>query len=199
MRTAPLAALVLICCSAVSFAQGEDPARVPVDQLDAGLLAIMKAGKAAGTGARAARISPVIDRVFDLPLTTRLSVGAAWTGFSAGDQAALVAAVRRLTIAQYASNFDGWNGETFTVAPQVESRGGDRLVRTTLASRGAAPVAISYRLRQSADGWRVVDVFYKNAISQLATRRSDFAAVMASGGAKALIAHLNDLAAKAGG
>jgi phospholipid transport system substrate-binding protein len=50
-------------------------------------------------------------------------------------------------------------------------------------------------LRDTGNGWRVIDVFYRNAISQLATRRSDFAGVVAKGGAAGLIGHLNALAA----
>jgi phospholipid transport system substrate-binding protein len=99
----------------------------------------------------------------------------------------------------FASNFDDYAGQSFTVSPQVETRGGDKLVKTTLNDPHGSPVAISYRLRQSGGQWRIIDVFYKNAISQLATRRSDFAAALQSGGAKGLIGHLNVLAAKAGG
>lgn len=200
MRSTPLAiiAAALAFTPVAASAQAADPARATIEQLDAGLLAIMKAGKAAGVAGRASRVAPVVDRTFDLALTTRLSVGPAWNGFSPADQTGLVAAMRRLTISQYARNFDDWHGETFAIAPQVEARGSDRLVRTTLNSRGSA-VALAYRLRQNASGWRIIDVFYKNAISQLATRRSDFAAVVARGGAKALIAHLDALAAKTGG
>jgi ABC-type transporter MlaC component len=38
--------------------------------------------------------------------------------------------------------------------------------------------------------WKIVDV-YANGVSELALRRSDFAAALASGGAPVLIAHLN--------
>ena len=182
-----------------AVAQATDPAAAPIQQLDDGLVAIMKAGKAAGVAGRAAKIGPVVDRVFDLPLMTRLTIGPAWTGVAPADQQALVGAFRRLTVAQYANNFDGFSGESFVVAPQVESRGGDKLVRTTLKSPRDAGVAISYRLRDTGGGWKVVDVFYKNAISQVATRRSDFAAVLQQGGAKALVQHLDALATKAGG
>lgn len=193
-----IAALSAALLTPAASAQTADPAHAPVKTLGDGLVGIMKAGKSAGAAARAARIAPIIDRSFDLPLMTRLAVGSAWTGFSPADQDALVAAFRRMTIAQYAKNFDDFSGESFTIAPQIEARGGDRIVRTTLNSPGSAPVSIAYRLRQT-NGWRIIDVFYKNAISQLATRRSDFAGVLASGGAKALIAHLNALAAKNGG
>jgi len=195
MRFPFLAALALAAPTA-AVAQS-DPAAAPVQALDNGLLSIMKSH--GGTPARAAAIGPVVDRSFGIPLMTRLSVGAGWTSMSPADQQALVAAFRRLTVSSYASNFSGYSGQSFTVSPQVETRGGDKLVRTTLNSPKSGPVAISYRLRQSGGGWKIIDVFYRNSISQLATRRSDFAGVLQSGGAKALVSHLNSLAAKAGG
>ena len=175
-----------------------DAAVVPVQSLDAGLLGIMKAGSKAGVKARAAAIGPVVDRSFDLPLMTRLAVGPSWTTIAPADQAALVAAFRRLTVNSYAVNFDGFGGQSFTVTPQVETRGGDKLVRTTLNDPKGAPVPISYRLRQSGGGWRIIDVFYRS-VSQLATRRSDFADVLGRGGAKALLARMDQLAAKGAG
>jgi phospholipid transport system substrate-binding protein len=189
-----LAALALVLPAPV-LAQA-DPAVAPVRALDDGLLQIMKAGKAAGKAGRTATIAPIVERAFDLPLMTRLAVGPSWTTIAPADQQALVSAFRRLTASQYAANFDGFSGESFTVAPQVESRGGDRLVRTTLNQPKGSPESLSYRLRDTGNGWRIIDVFYRNSISQLATRRSDFASILQSGGAKALVAHLNALAAK---
>ena len=191
----PAVALVL---AAPLAAQANDPARAPVQTLDDGLLAIMKGGKALGTAGRAARIGPVVDQTFDVALITRLSVGPDWLKVAPADQTALVAAMRRLTVAQYAANFDSYGGESFKIDPAVETRGTDKVVRTTLAAPKGDPVAIGYRLRQSGGSWRIVDVYYKNAISQLATRRADFATIFAKGGAKALISHLNDLSAKGG-
>jgi phospholipid transport system substrate-binding protein len=190
MRT-PLTGVILLALAAPmpAIAQGES-ARSTVQALDDSLIAIMKLK---GTvKSRTVQIAPAIDRAFDLPLMTRLAVGPGWSRIAAADQQALTAAFRRLTIAQYASNFDSWSGESFTIAPQVETRGGDQLVRTTLNQPGKPAIAISYRLR----GGKIIDVFYKNSISQIATRRSDFASVLSKGGAKALVTHLDALAAK---
>lgn len=192
-----VAAAVLCAASALAaplVAQAADPAAGAVQTLDEGLIATMKAG---GYPARAARIAPVVDQVYDVPLITRLSVGSGWATIAPAEQTALVAAMRRLTIAQYASNFSGFSGQSFTIDPKVEARGGDRLVRTTLRQPKDDSVGIGYRLRQGGGRWRIVDVYYNNAISQLATRRADFEAVFARGGAKALIAHLDQLTAKA--
>ncbi len=190
-----LSPIASLSASIPAMAQASDPAAATVAALDNGLLAIMHAGTAAGQAGRARQIAPVIDRAFDLPLMARLSVGPAWNGFTPHDQQALIAAFRSMSVAQYAKNFDGWSGERFTIQPQVETRGTDRLVRTTLTSPGGTSEVLDYRLRQDGGTWRIIDVYYRNAISQLATRRSDFAAVVAKGGAPALIAHLDRLAA----
>ena len=191
--TVSSAVLLALAIPVPAFAQ-TDPARTIVQALDDGLIAIMKAK---GTvRSRSTAIGPIIDRAFDLPLMTRLAVGPSWTTTPPADQQALVAAFRRMTIAQYATNFDSWSGERFAIAPQVETRGGDKLVRTTLTTPGKADIPISYRLRASGGDWKIIDVFYRNSISQIATRRSDFAAVLAKGGAKALVTHLDALAAK---
>lgn len=194
MRSPIAGALLLVLSAPVPVLAQSEPARAAVQALNAGLLAIMKAGGTAKS--RAAAIAPQIDRAFDLPLMTRLAVGPSWTTIAPGDQQALVAAFRRMTIAQYAANFDSWSGESFTIDPRIEARGGDQLVRTTLNTPGKAGIPISYRLRASGGTWKIIDVFYRNSISQIATRRSDFASVLAKGGAKALVAHLDSLAAK---
>ena len=194
MRSPIAGALLLALSAPVPVLAQSEPARAAVQALNDGLLAIMKAGGTAKS--RAATIAPQIDRAFDLPLMTRLAVGPSWTTIAPADQQALVAAFRRMTIAQYAANFDSWSGESFAIDPRIEARGGDMLVRTTLNAPGKAGIPISYRLRASGGSWKIIDVFYRNSISQIATRRSDFASVLAKGGAKALVAHLDSLAAK---
>ena len=191
-----LLAAAALAAAAPTLAQG-DPAIAPVQALDAGLLAIMKA-HGAGLAGRAATLGPVVDRSFDIPQMTRIAVGPAWNKASPADQTALVAAFRRLTVNGFAKNFDSFSGHSFTVSPQVEARGGDRLVRTTLNDPSGSPVSINYRLREGPGGWRIIDVLYNSSISQLATRRADFASVLAQGGPRALVQHLDALA-KAGG
>lgn len=178
------------------MAQAVDPAAAPAKRLSDGLLAIMKAGAGAGFQGRVARIAPVVDSALDLPLMTRLVVGAPWASASAADQAAVVAAFRRMTIARYASSFKSFGGESFTIDPKIEARGPDRLVHTRLVRPRGTPVILDYRLRQSGGQWRIIDIYYQSAISQIATQRSDFARIIATGGLKGLTAHLNQLAAK---
>ena len=189
-------AVAVALTAQVAVAQVADPATSTVKTLQDGLLSIMHAGGKAGVAGRSKMIAPVIDNSFDIPLMTRLAVGPPWTGFSAGEKQDLVVGFRSLTIAQHAKNFDGFSGQHFEVTPQVQTRGTDKLVRTKLVSSKGSSESLNYRLRQSGGKWKIIDVYYRNSISQLATRRSDFATVIKKGGAPALIGHLNRLAAK---
>ncbi len=178
-------------------AASADPAAAQVDAFDAALLSAMKAGKAAGVQGRYRTLAPAVTRAFDIPTMIRFAVGPqAWSSIPAGQQQALTEAFQRLTVASYAHNFDAYSGERFEVDPNVVTRGPDKVVQTKIIATSGAPVAISYRMRQSGDAWKIIDVFYNGAISQLTTRRADFSATLAHGGAPALIAHLNQLADK---
>lgn len=196
-RVAPLAAAIApFVIASAAPAQSIDPARAPVQALDDGLIAIMKGGKKLGVAGRAAQIAPVVDHAFDLPYMTRLAVGQPWVQATPAERTALIAAFRKLTINEYARNFDDFSGQSFTIDPKVDARGGDRLVKTTLAVPRAAPVSIAYRVHQVGSDWKITDVFFQNAISQLTTRRADFGAILAKGGPSALIGHINALAEK---
>ncbi len=187
-------ALAVAIAATPVVAVAAEPAVSTVETLHGGLLSIMRAG--GNQAGRARAIGPVIDRTFDIPLMTRLAVGPSWNTIPAAQQNALVQAFRALTVSQYAKNFDSFGGERFVTAG-IDARGADKLVRTTLTS-GTKRESLNYRLRGNGGQWKIVDVYYRNAISQLATRRADFDRVLKQGGATALIAHLNRLAARAG-
>jgi phospholipid transport system substrate-binding protein len=136
------------------------------------------------------RFTPAITSAFDLATMTRLAVGPAWASFSSGQQAAVREAFARFLIADYASQVSNYSGESFVVDPQSspETRGGGEIVKTKLLQPGGRTVSINYLVRNG----RVIDVYLNGTISDLATRRDEFASIIASGGADALIKRLNE-------
>ena len=168
-----------------ALAAQADPAAARIESFDASLLDVMKGGSALGGKGRYRKLAPVIESTFDIPLMTRVAVGPAWTAMSEADRAALTKGFARLSAASYAHNFDSFDGERFTIEPKVDTRGPDKIVQSHIIPSHGAPTALTYRMRQSGESWRIVDVYY-GAISQLATRRSDFSAPLAAGGAKGL-------------
>lgn len=160
------------------------------------LLDSMKRAKELGVMGRYKRLEPVIDATFDIPTMTQLMVGPAWSTMSASDKDMLTSRVRRMTIAGYAQNFDGYSGESFSVDPTVQERDGGQIVSSKLAIPGKEDVAFLYRLRNAGGTWKAVDIYLDGSISQVAFRRSDFASTLRSGGAAALAKKLDELTDK---
>ena len=136
------------------------------------------------------RFAPAITTFFDLATMTRLAVGPPWKSFSPAQQAAAQDAFTRFMIAEYASQINDYSGESFVVDPQTSpvSRGGGEIVKTKLLQPGGRTVNINYLVR----GGRVIDVYLNGTISDLATRRDEFASIIAAGGADGLIKRLQD-------
>jgi phospholipid transport system substrate-binding protein len=136
------------------------------------------------------RFGPAITAAFDLATMTRLAVGPAWKSFSPAQQAAVQEAFTRFIVADYASQINDYSGESFVVDPQTspETRGGGEIVKTRLIQPGGRIVNINYLVRRG----RVIDVYLNGTISDLATRRDEFASIIASGGADGLIKRLQD-------
>lgn len=182
-------AVALAAQAPIAGAAAADPAAARIEAFDASLIETMKAGPALGAKGRYRKLAPAVEGAFDLPVMTKFAVGPAWATMTEADRQALVKAFTRLSIASYAHNFDRFGGERFDVDAKVETRGPDKIVQAHLIAGGGKTVALTYRMRQSGGGWKIVDVYY-DAISQLTTRRSDFAAPLAAGGAKGLLDHL---------
>jgi len=191
MKSITLAAALLFASLDPSCAADLDPAAQTVQSFYDVLLDSMKHAKELGLQGRYNKLKPAVEQAYDLQTMTKFTAGPGWTNFSASDQQALVVAFERMTIASYASNFDGFSGEKFTVDPTVQTRGTDKVVQSKLVA-GGQTIPFNYRMRQTDGAWKIVDVYLNGTISQLATRRSDFASTAASG-APALIKKINDL------
>jgi phospholipid transport system substrate-binding protein len=180
---------------AAAMAQASDPAAAQIETFDAALIKTMKAGHGAGFEGRARIMGGAVDGVFNLPVMAGFAVGASWATMSAEDKASVIAAFRKFTIANYAKNFDSYDGQKIALVGDVQTRGPDKLVRTAITGSGS-DVSLIYRMRQAGSTWKVIDVLYNGGISQLTTQRSDFASSLAAGGAKALVAKLDAQSAK---
>lgn len=172
-----------------------------VEKLNTALLDNMKQGKQLNFAARKEKIAPVVREVFDLETMTRVSVGGGWQKLSEDERKKLTEAFAAWTIAAYAAQFKNWAGEEFIIRNFTDPQKPDVMVNTEIKPKSGKATALNYRLRQrpteKKDGpWQVVDILLDGSVSQLALRRSDFSAVFGSGGAAALITHLNALTDK---
>src|SRR5712671_5817723 len=86
--------------------------------------------------------------------------------------------------------FDNYSGEQLKVVGEQNSPGGTIITSQIVKSNGE-PVNINYLVRQNGGGWQIADVYLNGTISELATRRSEFASILRTRGINGLIAMLN--------
>ena len=195
-RGAMLTAAALFAGPTARAADGPD---VPIRAMLAALMASMKAGTTEPFAQRFAKLAPAVDRAYDLPATLQATVGPRWTSFTPAQQAQLLDAFRIFTIARYTDNFDEFGGERLEVLPDTRAAGDDQIVPTQIVPTRGDTIRIDYVMHQTPQGWRAVDVLLNGTISQVAVQRSDFRALLASGGPDALVASLKDKVATLSG
>ena len=159
------------------------------------LLSVMQQANTLGLKGRYEKLDPAIRSTFNLPLMTRLSVGPDWQKLKPEEQTSLIAAFSDLSVSTYAARFDGYSGEHFEVDPNTAQSSGGVIVSTRLVQSSGEPVQLNYLMRDGDAGWQIIDVFLQGTISELATRRSEFSAVLRRAGAQALVQLIQSRAA----
>jgi phospholipid transport system substrate-binding protein len=171
-----------------------------VERFHATLIDNMKQGKTLGFEGRRAKLDPVVKSAFDLQAMARISTGAGWQKMNDAEKADVLAAFTTWTVANYAGNFAEYDGEKFETKSQSPDDGkGNIMVNTQLVVKGGPPVLFNYRFHKVEGAWKIFDIYLDGAISQLAMRRSEFAAVLGKGSAADLVVHMKRLAKEAEG
>ena len=183
--------LALLLLSSVSgFGGSTDPAASSIDSLYAALLDTMKQAQQLGLKGRYDKLAPVLTKTYDLTSMSRIAVGQSWSTLSAPQQLSIVNAFARMTTATYASRFDGFSGEQFEILQTVDQPNGDKIVKTRIVQSDGKTVALNYLMRKAGNDWKVIDVYLDGTISELASRRAEFGAILKSGGPDELVRSL---------
>jgi phospholipid transport system substrate-binding protein len=173
------------------------PAGVVIEGFYATLLDTMKNAKQLGFEGRREKLAPAVDAAYNLPLMARLSVGPQWKDLSAEEQKRFVAGFRELTLTTYAARFDGYSGEKLIVEPGDQDAQGGKIVHTKIIQSNGEPIQLNYLMRKDGDAWKIIDVYLKGTVSELATRRSEFSSVLRRDGAQALLKVMDQKIAEA--
>lgn len=154
------------------------------------LLSTMKDGRTLGQSGRLAQLEPVIRRSFDIPTMTRLSVGPSWASLTEAQRQQVTESLGRYVSAIYADRFDSYAGQKLQVTGEQPNAGGV-MVKSQIIKANGEPVKVDYMMHRSGTGWLISDIYLDGAISEVATRRSEFAAILKNEGIDGLIAGLN--------
>jgi phospholipid transport system substrate-binding protein len=154
------------------------------------LLDVMQHAAALGARGRYQRLEPIVLGTFDVPFMARLSIGPSWAKLSTDQKRRVAQAYGRYITAVYATRFDGYSGERFEFLGEQQIRHGT-MVKTRIVKANGEPVSINFVMHDNDIAWQARDVYLDSAISEVATRRSEFSATLRSSGIDALIASLN--------
>ena len=154
------------------------------------LLSTMKNGRTLGQSGRFTQLEPVIRRTFDIPSMTRLSVGLSWAGLTEAQRQQVTGSFGRYISAIYADHFDSYAGQKLQVTGEQPNAGGV-MVKSQIIKANGEPVKVDYMMHRSGAGWLISDIYLDGAISEVAIRRSEFAAVLKNEGIDGLIVALN--------
>ena len=167
-------------------ASGGDTVR---DLYDA-LLSTMKSGRTLGQSGRFAQLAPVVRRSFDIASMARLSIGQSWAGLNDAQRQQVSESYGRYIAAIYADRFDSYAGQKLEVTGEEPAPSG-LMVRSRIIKADGEPVKVDYAMHRAGDGWLISDIYLDSAISEVATRRSEFATILRNEGFDGLVAALN--------
>ncbi len=189
-RLAPALALALVPSGPASAADVE-AARKPIEALYVVLVECLKNADAFGLEGRRAKIAPAVAAGYDLPFMAEKILGRHWRSLDEADRARWTETFGELTVATYAERMTGYTGQVFEVLRVEPSQRGTALVYSQVVTPNEEPIAINYRMRPDGDSWRIIDVYLNGTVSELALRRSEYAAVLQRDGFEKLVASID--------
>lgn len=200
LRLPVRAALVAAVCAGLGWVgagvSGADPAsfdteRAVVERLHGALLAAMRSAADQPFDTRREGLRGVILETFDFAFMAEKSAGRHWRALDDTQRQALTAAIADLAVSNYAARFDDYDGERFETTATEAANYDTVLVRTEIVQRGGTATRLDYRLRGTAEGPRVIDIFLNGTVSELAMRRAEYSSVIQREGFDSLLTALH--------
>ena len=201
-RLQVIAIASLVLTTLALCAGAAETATKTVERLNAAIAEVLPKAEQLGYAGRFELLKPAMEQAFDVEFMAEKSLGRHWKDLSDEQKKEWVAAFREFMIATYAANLDKNTGQRFEVVAEEAAEHDTVLVRGRVVDPAAAPFDLTYRLHQTPKGPRIIDVQFKNTVSELALRRADFTSVVARDGFGALLttirSRIADLAAGRG-
>jgi phospholipid transport system substrate-binding protein len=163
-----------------------------VETFHSALLDMMKGSDDMSFDDRVAYLTPKLGEAFDMDFMSSKSVGREWKQLSSEQQRAWREKFERLTISNYAGRFVGYEGEAFETLGNEPAARDTVMVLTRVTVPGDQDVDLSYRLRETRAGWRIIAVYLKRTVSELALRRSEYSSTLKRDGFEKLATAIDE-------
>ena len=137
---------------------------------------------------RRAIVDEAINSYFQVHTIARISLGRNWRTLQSDEQSDYMALMEELISTTYASRFDKFDNQTFTIMSSSPIASNRARVKSILDTKSEV-VNLDYQLQFSEESWRIYDIV-ANGVSDLSLKRSNYAALFADGGLDAITADI---------
>ncbi|NJO38279.1 MAG: hypothetical protein HC871_12595 [Rhizobiales bacterium] len=110
-----LAVMLAFAAGPADLAAQEGGVQAVVQRLNTTLLDVMQSADALGYQGRYEKLDPVLRSSFDFAFMAKIAAGRAWNALDKTERADLVERFSRMSVATFASRFDGYGGERFQI------------------------------------------------------------------------------------
>jgi phospholipid transport system substrate-binding protein len=142
------------------------------------------------------RLKPLLAKHFDLAGITRRAVGRPWLKFTPQQQEEAVDLFSSMVLRTYADRFEPKSRPTIDFGRALKLADLRWELPSKLTYEGNS-YSVSYRLMKGGEGWRVYDMIIEG-VSMVGNYREQFASIIRSGGADALLGALRENVEQAG-
>ena len=184
------AAVLLSAIGAQRASASEDPAFTFIQDLGDQAITVLKDKANSSFEEREAAFRVVMVTGFDIPTVSRFVLGRHWKTATKEQRKDYRSIFVDFIVRVYASRFDSYGGEQFTVRSVIDDESGDKIVRAQIVRpSGGDPIGVDFRVRMRDEGYKVIDVSVEG-ISMLHTHRVEFASVINRKGMDGLLSDL---------
>tara|TARA_B100000686_G_scaffold353376_1_gene458744 strand:+ start:1697 stop:2320 length:624 start_codon:yes stop_codon:yes gene_type:complete len=141
---------------------------------------------------RQAGFRNLVQRDFDMPTIVRLVLGRHWRAATTGQKARFSTAFLTHLISVYSDGLGMYDGQILEIEKSAPLTERDTVVFTHISREGALPLRLDWRVRQTNEGLKVIDIATEG-VSMVTTKRSEFTSLVAREGLEALISRLENM------
>lgn len=132
---------------------------------------------------REKRVRSLLRSYFDVNTIARFTLGPNWRNATEAEKTEYARLFENMIVGTYAQRFSEYSGQELKVGKSTKASERDTVVSSQIVQKDGPPVAVDWRVRKSGEGLKIIDVIVEG-VSMSVTQRSDFAAVIQSGGGK---------------
>jgi phospholipid transport system substrate-binding protein len=175
---------------AVSQAADYEAERAFIESLGDKVLDVLRTD-GLGPDARHQQLSAIFVEAVDLDLVGRYVLGRYWRAADEAQLSEYQQLFRNYAVDLYANRFNEYTGQTFEIRKVEPAPKDTVLVFTRILRPDGPPADVDFRVRDSSGTFKIIDVMVEG-VSLVATKRSEFAAIIGRSGIDGLLAGLRN-------